>query len=248
MSSDRDPVEPAPVVGSVTQPTTVPGAPAAEANAKDDDGPSSETAGNLHPGSSENGSAVAAGRSGRTPNHVLDSVALMVINGASYEDISASTGIKVDTLQGWVTDGKNQHFTKALAVYRDKLLRHTSHHQMKLLDMFDHAYRAVNQALISDDEGLAARTAWEVFDRALPQKPEADLQLNIGVGNVHFDTQVRNTFAAVGEKFGGLMDRLAKDDPDRYIRSESEVYEIPVEHETIDVAPTLDLNNDSESS
>lgn len=221
MSTLGDPPEPPRPLGDEDEALTTAGIPGMEG----DPSPGAED-------STEVGTELVQqeSRPGRIPNHVLESVALMVINGARYEDISASTGIKPDTVKALVLGGHNQTFDGLLAAYRKKVLKATSHHQMRLLDLYEHAYRAIHRGLMAEDDRVAVDTAWKLFDRTLPQQPkEAQMQVNVGFQNVHLEHQVSNTFQALGEKFESLLSRVTNEDPHRYLRDDDGTYTIPSE-------------------
>ena len=190
----------------------------------------------------EDAASTDSPRRGRIPHHMLQVVALMVVNGASYESIATSTGLPHDTLQRLVTEGANKRFNKYVEAYREKVLKATSFHQMKLMDMLDHAYIAVQRGLGSEDDKLAVDTAFKLMDRVVPNtvNQQAAMEVNVGFQNVHLENQVHTTFKAVSGKIESLMGRLLSDDPERYLRDDAATYEIPVESTTIEPTPTDD--------
>lgn len=187
------------------------------------------------------GTSIPAVRSGRLPKYVLEAIALMVVNGASYEDISASTGIPADRLRGLVAQGPETGFGRMVEAHRRKILRATAFHQMRLMDLLDHAYNAVSRALQDvDDPKLAKDTAFELFDRVVPQPQQADLEVNVGFQNVHLQSSVHQVFTKLGNNFESLLGALTTQDPDRHLKSDSVGYKLP-DHATPDQVETLDV-------
>lgn len=178
--------------------------------------------------------AVASIQAGQHPAHVLHAAALMVVEGARYEDIEQATGVKVRTLRSWVTEGRNEGFQRILTGYREATLKRASEHRWRLGKMVDASYLAIERALTQEEDYKVAKdTAWELMDRVFPQRTGPDVNVNVGFQSVSFQQEINQTFNRVGEKFAHLLGALTAQDPKQYLRDQaSDTYVIPTEVET----------------
>ena len=175
-------------------------------------------------------------RRGPIPPHILDAVALMALNLMLKEDIALAAGLKPDAV-GRLLKGDNPKFNKILEGYRQKLLARTAHHQLRLADLMDQSYAAVANALTGNDQRLAKETAFEVMDRALPQRAERlqpdGTTINLGFQTNIVQNEVTESIRSLVGNFGDLVDTIAQQDPERHVKTGLEAVPRAIEIEVV---------------
>ena len=157
---------------------------------------------------------------GPIPKYILDAVALMVLNTVPAVTIATSTGLKVEQVKR-LLDGTNKKFEAILDGYRQKLLGCTVNHQLRLMELMDQAYAAVGNALQGNDVRIAKETAFEVMDRALPQRAERADGINMGI-NIQTNivqTEVNKSISDMVSSFAGLAGAISTQDPERHVKT-----------------------------
>lgn len=158
----------------------------------------------------------------KIPHGHYDTLALMIVNQVPADRIADSLGVTKATIHRYMA-GKVESFNPVLEEYRNRVVRVTVHHQIRMLDMVEQAYAAIKDSLDpSSDPKLRQDTAFKLIDRAHLTGERSEVNVNLQQNNIQVRQEVRQTFANVMEKFTEVFDQAMQQDPNRHIRDGEE--------------------------
>lgn len=99
----------------------------------------------------------------RISENRLDLVAKCALVGMSYSEIAEHTGLSKPTVAAWLRDGENPAFQAIYQDLREKDLQPWLDHRHRLRPMLDKSYRALEEALGSNNLQLKVDTAWRLI-------------------------------------------------------------------------------------
>jgi predicted transcriptional regulator len=156
----------------------------------------------------------------RIAEYKLDAISVMAHSGRSVAEIADATGVPDQTVRNMLQGGANKKFDDLHEGHRQRILQSAVQAKAEILDLVDVAWPAIRRAITQvEDVRLARDTAFDVLDRAgMGATPAAQNELNVNVGlqNVHVEGETVQAFSVISEKFGELLGALQGQDPKRH--------------------------------
>ena len=147
----------------------------------------------------------------------LDVIArLSAMNANTPEQISITTGIPLAKITA-LYKGSNKTFNTLQSHYKELVMRHHTGAMMDMVEKLPKCSQAIDGALESGDARLAKDTAFEIYDRVLPEmnprlnrgKPETEINLSFTHNNPQAAVILNETMDSVADMVRGLKDHLA---------------------------------------
>lgn len=165
------------------------------------------------------------GGSPRIPNHRLDAVALLQLQGTSGATIARMTGLGATTVQALI-EGRNDTYNRILDAFRQKLFDGLLRDQMQLIELLPECYGVWKRTLTGDNLPLANETAWKIHDRLIPpsiapQGTPGGITVNIASGNTKVENQFTTMLGELPKRLESILS-MSTVDPNRYLRTETE--------------------------
>lgn len=152
-----------------------------------------------------------------------DTLALMLISAVPPDQCASRLGVKERSVTHLV-NRNNPQFNQLWDSYRDKHNRVDAHHQDRMKDLAEDAYMAWKDAM-EDRAGtleerklrFAAAAKWT--DIMFPRDSAGtNLNLNLSTQSPAIQTEIKNVFVQLGERFPDLLSRALAQDPTRYVK------------------------------
>jgi len=182
---------------------------------------------------------------GPIPEHLLDAIALMTLNMVPPADMALSAGVRPETVK-YLLSGENDKFNAILDGYRQKILGRTTQHHLRLTELLEHAYGAVERAINSDDLRASVDASWNLMDRVLPQRAdrlETGTTVNLALQTNIVQTEVTGAIKDLVGRFGNLVEAVTTQDPDRHVLTGAEAVPRAIEV-VVEASPTNDTPPD----
>ena len=157
---------------------------------------------------------------GPIPNHKLNAIARMKVNGLDAEKMAGVVSLSVDQVKGVLSRG-GEKFSKLVAQHENALIKKEVTHQIWLDDHLDEARDKIIEAMRGDDRRLANENAWKIHDLCIPkrEKPQIKQEFNF---NLRAENEFRDTVVQLGKEFVELKQVLATQDPMKHVKTGAE--------------------------
>jgi hypothetical protein len=158
----------------------------------------------------------------RLPEHVIDTVALLQAHGVSWEEIAQTVQVSEEKLRRAAR--QNAGLIRKRDAYLAEILKTIPRHRHRLARMMDESYDAIQNALGSDDQRLAAETAFKVLDRAVPPAKSGEAQgtsISVTMNNLNLVTEAKEAVEGITGEISNLLEK-ARDVTPRHEHSSEE--------------------------